>query len=37
MPPEEVPADGMNVTFTLIVSDRRGGIDAVVRTACVLP
>jgi hypothetical protein len=37
MPPEEVPADGMTVTFTLIVSDLRGGIDAVVRTACVRP
>jgi hypothetical protein len=37
MPPEEVPADGMTVTFTLIASDLRGGIDAVVRTACVRP
>lgn len=37
LPPEEVPADGLNVTFTFIASDLRGGIDAVVRTACVLP
>ena len=37
LPPDEVPANGENVTFTLIASDLRGGIDAVVRTACVLP
>lgn len=37
LPPDEEPADGMTVTFTLIASDLRGGIDAVVRTACVMP
>jgi len=32
---EEVPADGLRVTFNFVIRDMRGGVDAATRTLCV--
>lgn len=32
---DEVPADGLRVTFNFVVRDMRGGVDAATRTLCV--